>query len=65
MFGIEFGQLYEVNKKGEIVRIDELPAQPFTQQVNQTIVGPGPIRPRPLPLPVRPAPPAPGGANVK
>jgi hypothetical protein len=52
-FGIEFGQLYEVNKKGEIVRIDELPIETFTQQLNAPVIGPGP---RPVPQPLPPVP---------
>lgn len=46
-FGIEFGMAYEVNKKGEVVRIQNLPIEPFQQQIN-TQVGPG-GGPRPLP----------------
>ena len=51
MFGIELGQSYEVNKKGEIVRIDELPVDTFTQQISMPVVGPGPL---PLPPPMPP-----------
>jgi hypothetical protein len=48
-FGIELGAAFEVNKKGELVRIDALPIETFTQQINNPIIGP-----RPLPLPVPP-----------
>jgi hypothetical protein len=53
---IELGQSFEVNKKGEITRIDELPIATSTQQINQPVFGPGPgpIGPRPVPLPVPP-----------
>jgi hypothetical protein len=57
-FGIELGQSYEVNKKGEITKIEELPIATFTQEINQPVFGPGPgPRPGPFPLPPPPAPP--------
>jgi hypothetical protein len=54
-FGIEFGQAFIVNKKGEVVGTEELPIESFTQQLNAPILPPG--GPRPLPLP--PPPPLP------
>lgn len=55
-FGIEFGRAYIIDKKGEIVRVEELPIEPFTQQLAPPPgVGPGP-GPRPLPLPLPPPP---------
>lgn len=50
-FGIELGAAFEVSKKGELVRVDALPIETFTQQISNPIIGPGP---RPLPLPVPP-----------
>jgi hypothetical protein len=54
-FGIEFGQAYIVNKKGEVAGTEELPIESFSQQVNTRFIGPG-DGPRPLPLPVPPGP---------
>ncbi len=53
-FGIEFGQAYIVNKKGEITGTESLPIEPFLQQLNAPPGFGGP-RPVPLPLPVPPA----------
>lgn len=54
-FGIEFGQAYIVNKKGEVVGAETLPIESFTQQLSIPFGGPGGGQ-RPLPLPVPPAP---------
>jgi len=51
-FGVEFGRGYEVNKKGEVITIQDLPFEAFEQKINAPVFGPGP-RPVPLP-PVRP-----------
>lgn len=48
-FGIEFGMAFEVDKRGEIVRIQQLPIEAFQQVLNAPGEGPAP---RPLPLPV-------------
>lgn len=56
-FGIEVGRAYEVNKQGEIIRIDELPIESFTQEVKSQLIGPGPgplPKLRPLPAPILP-----------
>lgn len=53
-FGIEFGQAYVVNKKGEVVGTETLPIESFSSQLNQPVFGPGP---RPIPLPPAPVPP--------
>lgn len=53
-FGIEFGQAYIVNKKGEVVGTETLAIESFTQQLNAPFIGPG-GGPRPLPLPPSPA----------
>ena len=45
-FGIEFGRAYVVNKKGEVVRTEDLPIGPFTIQL---AAPPGVGGPRPLP----------------
>ncbi|MSQ95165.1 MAG: hypothetical protein EXR98_11505 [Gemmataceae bacterium] len=50
-FGIEFGQAYIVNKKGEVTGTETLPIDSFTQQLNAPV---GIGGPRPLPLPVPP-----------
>jgi hypothetical protein len=52
-FGIEFGQAYVINKKGEVVGTEVLPIESFTQQLNAPL---GPVGPRPLPP--QPVPPA-------
>ena len=41
-FGIEFGMAYVVNQKGEVTRTEELPIEPFTQQINQQVFQGGP-----------------------
>lgn len=46
-FGIEFGQAFIVNKKGEVVGVEALPIESFTQQVNTRVFGPGPLLPLP------------------
>lgn len=48
-FGIELGQAFIVNKKGEIVGTEILPIEAFTQQLNAPFIRPGPVGPRPLP----------------
>ncbi len=53
-FGIEFGVAYIVNKQGEVVGMETLAIESFTQQLNTPFIGPG--GPRPLPLPAPPAP---------
>jgi hypothetical protein len=56
MIGVEFGRAYEVNKQGQVLRIDDLTAEPFTLQINTTIPMPGPVPlpPGKLPPPVPP-----------
>src|SRR5262249_34338377 len=41
-FGVEFGMAYEVDKKGEVVRVLKLPAEPFKTEIPPPPrVGPG------------------------
>jgi hypothetical protein len=49
-FGIEFGQAYILNKKGEVTGTEELPIESFSSQLNTPVIRPGP-GPRPLPVP--------------
>jgi hypothetical protein len=54
-FGIDLGQTYAVNKQGDVIRIDELPIESFTQQLTPQLFGPGrgplpELRPQPAPL---------------
>jgi hypothetical protein len=52
-FGIEFGQAYVVNAKGEVTGTETLAIETFTQQLTAP-PGVGLGGPRPLPLPVPP-----------